>query len=146
MSLLEKIRADALAARKAKAPEAGVLVTLKGEIDTKTKLFNPAREMTDDEVVAVVKKFLKGIEETIVALEGGRNPDALAKVIAEKRVLEGLLPAQMTAPDIEAFARARIAAGADLGAVMAALKAEHSGLYDGKLASGIVRGLLAAAA
>ncbi|MSU91884.1 hypothetical protein GE300_20115 [Rhodobacteraceae bacterium 2CG4] len=57
MSLLQTIRADALAARKAKAPEAGVLVTLIGEIDTKAKLRPAGSELTDDEVVAVVKKF-----------------------------------------------------------------------------------------
>lgn len=141
MSLLERLRADALTARKSKALTAGVLVTLLGEIDTTAKKLNPARDLTEDEVLAVVRKFLKNIDEALKVVTG----EAAAKLQAEKAALEAYLPTQMTAPEIEAFARAKIAAGANLGAVMGALKSERAGQYDGKLASEIVRGLMAAA-
>lgn len=149
MSLLEKIRADALAARKAKDTSASVLITLIGEIDTKAKSFSPAREMTDDEVVAVIKKFLKGINETLGVLtpavgSAEAMKSQVDKAVAERDALEGYLPKQMTDAEIRNFAASRIADGANLGMVMGALKAEHSGQYDGKLASGIVRELIAA--
>jgi len=51
----------------------------------------------------------------------------------------------MTAEEIAEFAKAKIAVGANLGAVMAALKTERGGQYDGKLASEIIRGLMAQA-
>lgn len=140
MGLLEKIRADALAARKVKAPEAGGLVTLIGEIDTKTKTLNPARDLTDAEILAIVKKFLKGIDE-IIALGAG-TPDS--RILAEKAVLEGYLPAQMTEADLHAFALEKVAEGLNIGQIMGALKAEHAGCYDGRLASGIVKAALAA--
>ncbi|MEY8802057.1 GatB/YqeY domain-containing protein [Leisingera sp. XS_AS12] len=139
MSLLEKIRADALAARKAKAPEAGGLVTLIGEIDTKTKSFNPARKMTDEEVVGVVKKFLKNIGETLSHAEGRAD----GKILAEKAALEQYLPAQMSDEELRAFAEAKAAEGMNMGQIMGALKAERGGQYDGKKASGIVKAALA---
>lgn len=145
MSLLSQIRADALAARKAHSPDVGVLTTLIGEIDTKTKGFSPARAMTDDEVVAVVAKFIKGVDETIKVLGPTKNADALSKAQAERTTLERYMPKQLSDAELEAFVRARVAAGDNMGGVMAALKAEHAGRYDGKRASQIVRDALAAA-
>ena len=145
MSLLSQIRADALAARKAHSPDAGVLTTLIGEVDTKTKGFSPARAMTDDEVVAVVAKFIKGADETIKALDPAKNPEAIAKAQGERTVLERYMPKQLSDAELEAFVRARVEAGDNMGGVMSALKAEHAGRYDGRRASQIVKDALAAA-
>ncbi|MCE6959598.1 GatB/YqeY domain-containing protein [Cereibacter sphaeroides] len=147
MSLLSRIQADALAARKARAPVAGVLVTLIGEVNKETKLFNPARDLTDDEVLGLVRKFLKNIDQTLQILNdaGGTASDAIAKARTEKAALEVYMPRQMSAEELAAFARGKLAGGANLGAIMAALKAEHAGLYDGKLASEVVRGVIAGA-
>ncbi|ETX13639.1 hypothetical protein OCH239_09070 [Roseivivax halodurans JCM 10272] len=139
MSLLDTIRADALAARKSKAPEAGGLVTLIGEIDTKTKGFSPARAMTDAEVVAVVKKFLKSIDETIWHTGGAPSE----KLLVEKAALEAYLPRQMTEDELRGFAEARAAEGKNMGQIMGALSSEHAGRYDGRTASGIVKSVLA---
>ena len=146
MSILTQIQSDALAARKTKSITAGVLVTLIGEINTRTKTLNPARDLTDEEVLAIVKKFIKNTDEMISALStGAQGAEAMDKAKAEKTALETYLPQQMTAQEIEAFAQEKVAQGANLGAVMAALKSERAGLYDGKLASEVVRGLLAKA-
>lgn len=143
MTLIDRLRADALAARKAGSVHAGLYSTLIGEIETKTKTFSPARDMTEEEVVAVVKKFIKNVDETIAAIAGVRNLSAEAKAMAEKGLLETYLPRQMTEPEIEEFARGILAKDANLGTVMAALKANFAGRYDGKMASTIVRNLLA---
>lgn len=143
MSTLQQIRSDTIAARKAKNPTASVLVTLVGEIDTKTKSFSPARSIAEEEVVAIVKKFLKGIDETINLLQG-RGGQALASAQAERAALEGYLPAQMTEDEITVFARAKAGAGANMGQIMAALKSAHAGKYDGKLASQVVKQVVSA--
>jgi uncharacterized protein len=143
MTILDRIRADALTARKTKRPEAGLLVTLIGEIETRTKSLPEQRALTDEELVAVVKKFLKGAEETLAAVEE-RRPEEADRLRADIRTLEGYLPTQLSEDELRAYAVARVRAGDGLGQVMAALKADFPGRYDGKLASAVVRGLLAA--
>jgi len=135
--LLDRIRKDALSARKARDPKAGVLVTLIGEADNKAKVDKEPKPFTDAQTVALVRKFLKGIEETLAAV--GVNE----KAMIEKAALEVYLPKQMDETELEAFARAAIAAGANLGGVMAQLKSQRAGQYDGKLASEIVRQIVA---
>lgn len=146
MTIHERIKADALAARKAKLPAAGVLTTLLGEMATKEKTFNPARPLGEDETVALVKKFVKNLDEAIAAVE--QRPERAAegdKLRAEKAALEGYLPQQLGAAQIEAFVRAQVTAGANLGGIMKALKDSHAGQYDGKLASEIAKRVVAEA-
>lgn len=142
MSLVTQIAKRALELRKAKDPQASVLTTLKGEIETKEKTFKPARAMTDDEVIAVIKANLKKVAENIEIYSDRGIADKLAAAEAEKELLECFLPRQMTEVELTEFANAKIKDGANMGQVMAALKAEKAGLYDGKLASQIVKDLL----
>jgi uncharacterized protein YqeY len=148
MSILTRIRSDALEARKARSGAAGVLVTLIGEIDTRAKTLNPPRDLTDDEVLALVRKFLKNIDETLGVLASGPESadrhSAAAKLRAERAALEIYLPQQMDEEAIRAFAAPHVGRGASLGDLMAALKAAHAGGYDGKLASTVFRSMLAA--
>lgn len=144
MSLIQKIKADSLTARKSRSSVSGVLLTLLGEIETKTKTFNPARDMTDDEIVAVVQKFLKNIQETqnILAATDRENDKALLQ--AERSSLEAYLPKQLTASDIADIANAQKVLGKNFGDVMKLLKDTHSGAYDGKTASGIIKQVMSA--
>jgi len=143
MTILDQIRKDALAARKEKRREAGLLVTLIGEIETRTKALPEQRALADDEVVGIVRKFLKNAEETLATVRGSR-PEVVDQVALEILTLQGYLPTQLSEADLRAFAQRRIQSGDGLGQVMAALKADFPGRYDGKLASAVVRGLLAA--
>lgn len=144
MSLLDMIRADALAARKAKAPTSGVLVTLIGEIDTKTKTFSPARAMSDDEVVAIVKKFLKSNAEARANLASVSGSEAkVAQLVLEADALEIYLPSQLGEDELRALISGLAEEGKAMGEIMGALKADHAGRYDGKLASGLAREILA---
>jgi uncharacterized protein len=145
MTLLAQITADTVEARKARAATSGVLITLIGEVETRTKTFTPARPLKDDEVVAIVAKFIKNIDETLRVLDAERDAAAIAKLNAERAVLERYLPSQIDEAQIEAFARERIAAGDAMGQVMNSLKTAYAGQYDGKIASGIVKKLLSAA-
>lgn len=144
MSLIETIKADALAARKAKDARAGVLITLIGEINKAEKAGSEPRVLTDADVIALVRKFLKNIADTMAVLPVSAT-DAIAKASMERGALERYLPSQMSEAEIEAVVRAVVADGGKLGDAMARLKADHAGLYDGKLASTVAKRVLEAA-
>lgn len=143
MTLLSTIRADSLAARKSKSPSSSVLTTLLGEVDKEAKRLDPARPLTDDEVLAVVRKFLKNLAQTISHLQGSGSTDALEKANTEREALEVYLPKQLTEDELEAIVRPKIAAGENMGVIMKSLKAEYAGRFDGQLASSIVKRELA---
>jgi len=162
--LIDKIRADQLAARKARdSVAAALLTTLIGEATSVSEEeFDKARAaaeagrtgdgagsdgpvavtvpITDAKVMATIVKFLKNARANRDLL----TPEAasLPKIEREIDLLSAYLPRQMT----EAELRAVIAdfkndnPGAGVGAVMAFLKANHAGLYDGKLASQLAKG------
>lgn len=144
MSLLARIKANYLAARKERASTVGALSALVGEVETKEKTFNPARPVTDEEVLAIVRKHIKGLDETLTALRGRAQArmDDIAKIEQEKALLEAYLPQQLAEADIERIATERKMAGDDMGKIMAHLKAQHPGQYDGKLASTVVKRVL----
>ena len=139
--LLEKIKADQLAARKNKeALKATLLTTLFSEVQMKGK--NAGRETTDDEATQVIQKFLKGVNETISYLDcaGGDNAEALATARAEKEILEAYLPKMATEDEIKAEVASLKAAGAaNIGAIMKGLKDKFGSTLDGKLASQLAK-------
>jgi uncharacterized protein YqeY len=103
------------------------------------------KAIPDDElVVSVLQKMAKQRRESIELYESGGRQELADKERAELSVIEEFLPQMMD----EATTRAAIAAikaetGAstmkDMGSVMAALKARHGALLDGKLASTLVK-------
>jgi uncharacterized protein YqeY len=144
MSLITQIRADWTNARKAReADKATFLGTIVGEIESKGKRAEGG-PLTDAEVLAHLKKTLNSVIETAghLANATGRETE-VAKNAAERVILEAYIPQQMTEEEIEAYAKLKAAEGLNLGQIMSALKADHPGLYDGKSASAVVKGVLA---
>lgn len=140
MSIIDRIKADQLSARKAKDDVArSLLTTLMSEALMVAK--NDGREApTDDETTAVVRKFLKGNVEVQKVAQG----DALAVAVREAELLNGYLPQQLTQDQLEAILQVAMQGGLNnVGALMGYLKANHAGLYDGKAASAIIKELLA---
>jgi uncharacterized protein YqeY len=139
--LLDTIKSDSLQARKARDTEkATTLVTLFAEAARVGKDADN-RDSTDVEVLGVVRKFIKGLDDSLAVLT---LPEAIAKAQREKQVLLAYLPAQLSG---EALVRA-IAAIVDslqeksaksMGRVMSALKEKHGGAYDGTEASKLVK-------
>jgi uncharacterized protein YqeY len=144
MSLITEIKSAQLTARKDRnGPMASLLTTLIGEAEMVGK--NAGREVLDAEVVATIKKFIKNIDETIKALG---VEDARAQAAQDERVvLEHFLPRQMDEQQLtEAVTaiKAELNAGQkDMGKVMGLLKTRHEGQYDGKMASTVVKAVLA---
>lgn len=144
MSLITQIKAEQVTARKNRnGPMSSLLTTLIGEAEMVGK--NAGREVFDAEVVATIKKFIKNIDETIKAL-GVEDVRAQA-AMDERVVLEHFLPSQMSEQQLtEAVTaiKAELNAGQkDMGKVMSLLKTRHEGQYDGKMASNVVKAVLA---
>lgn len=146
MSLIAQIKTDQLAARKARdVARATLLTTLIGECEMIGK--NAGREVTDDEVMSRIKKFLDNANETIKLIGNTMGNDLLeAKAQAayeEKVVLAALLPRQLTEDQLRHILgsiKNEISAGPkDMGKMLALLKTRFAGQYDGKVASTIAR-------
>lgn len=131
MTLMNQIKEQQVAARKAGSADASLLTTLLGEAAMVGK--NTNRDTTDQEVVAVVKKFIKNIDENITALQA-RN-QSFDQFVAERTVLEKFLPLQLTELALQHIAEQH----KSMPEFMKFLKENHAGQYDGKLASGVAK-------
>lgn len=145
MSLLAKIRADSLTARKARdAVASSLLITLVGEASM-AGVNDGKRDSSDEEVLATVRKFLKNNGELL----GVRPGDEVA--LREKTILEGYLPKQMSEDELRAAILAIATqngiaqiTGKDTGVLMKGLQAAHGGQYAGQMASALIKQLAAA--
>jgi uncharacterized protein YqeY len=132
MTLMEQIKVRQVAERKAgNSAQASLLTTLLGEAAMVGK--NSNRETTDQEVVAVIKKFIKNIDETISALQA-RN-QSFFQFLVEREVLEQFLPQQLTESALIDVAKSQ----PNMPAFMKHLKENFAGKYDGKLASTVAK-------
>lgn len=143
--LLESIRTASLEARRAKDTDrASLLVTLYAEAARVGKDAGN-RESTDDEVLKVVRKFLKGVDESLAVLT---VEAARARALAEKAILETFLPRAVTGDELEGVIQSIVATlpertARQMGVVMKALKEQLAGAYDGNEASVLVKKALA---
>lgn len=129
MTLFEKIKTDQLHARKNRdTVGAALLTTLISETEMVGKNAGN-RATSDDETIAVVKKFIKNIDETIVALQ--KQNQSFNIPLEEKTILQKYLPKQLNEIEIEEIAENF----ATMGEFMKHMKIYHNGQYDGKLAS-----------
>jgi uncharacterized protein YqeY len=143
-SLLARIKADALTARKSRDAIASSLLITLGSEASMTGVNDGKRESTDAEVLATVRKFLKGNTELLAV----RGDDEVA--LREKTILEGYLPKQMTEDELRAAITVitqelgiTTITGKDTGAIMKALTVKHAGQYAGAQASALVKSLSA---
>lgn len=87
----------------------------------------------DSSVVAIVKKHLKGVVETLEAYAKSEiHPDFIALKQREKDILESLLPKQLSADELKSVLASVVPAS--LKDWMSHLKSNFAGLYDGKVA------------
>ena len=145
-TLLNQIRDDQLAARKAKDHlAAALLTTLFSEAAMVGK--NKGQETTDLETLAVVKKFRDNMNETKKYLEGTDNAAAKENIEMELAIIAKYMPAQMSDADIVAEVKALKVAHVQekakfLPLVMKVFKEKHAGQYDGKQLKNIVDNIL----
>ena len=105
------------------------------------------RELTEEDVVAVLKKQAKQRRESIADYEAAGREDLVHEEKAQLALIESYLPAQMSREEIAVAAAEVIAElGAEgpqsTGQVMGQLMPRLKGMADGRLVNEVVRELL----
>ena len=138
MTLLDTLQADLNAARKAQdKPRVLVLGTIFS--DAKNRKIELRRDLTDDEVIDVLRKGIKRRRESIEMYTGQRD-DLAAKERGEVAVLEAYLPAPVSDEELRTAVRAAIASGAtQIGAVMGRVLPQFKGRAEGGTINAIAR-------
>jgi len=104
-----------------------------------------AAELSASEILALVQREAKKREEAEEFARSAGRMDLVAENANERTILARYLPAMLDAEALTTLISGWIAEGVTtMGPLMARLKERHPGQYDGKRASEIVRGLLAA--
>jgi uncharacterized protein len=103
--------------------------------------------LADADLLAVLQKMIKQRQESVDLYNKGGRPELAAAEREEIAIISGYLPRQMSEDEMKAaIADAIKATGAagmkDMGKVIAALKAKHTGQMDFAKASALVKGLL----
>jgi uncharacterized protein YqeY len=142
-ALLDRLQADLNASRKSQdAPRTLVLGTVLA--DMKNRGIELRRDLTDEDVVEVLRRGIKRRRESIDAYTKAKRDDLAAKEAAETRVLEAYLPAEAGEDEIRAAVRAALAGGAaTIGAVMGKVMPQFKGRAEGGTISAIAREELA---
>ena len=141
--LINQIKSDSLIARKARQTNtATLLTTLYSEASMVGKNAGN-RESTDIEVLQVIEKFVKNANEVKNILL--KNNKDTSSVENEILVLSKYLPQKMSYEELENIIKTIIEVFKGINMqmkmsnIMGKLKENYGGMYDGKLASEIVK-------
>jgi len=137
---LKNIKKQFQAARVARdSITIGLLSTIIGDIESKAVVVDGVKTVTEDQVVAVLKSFQKKNAEFMATLKPGDL--IFVKINQEKGIIDSFLPQQLTEKEIKVILGE--SGLEDMGQMMKFLKENYSGQYDGKIASKVVKELLA---
>lgn len=147
MTLLEQITEDYKQAMKNhEEVKKSALNYLLAQI--KNKKIELRADPTDDDVISVIKKEIKSLNETLLFLEKANKSDEIAIETQKKEVLESYLPAMLSREQTEALINETIAklGISDLktqrGLLMKELMAEHKSELDGAVVNDIINSKL----
>jgi uncharacterized protein YqeY len=141
--LLARLQADLNASRKALDKPATLLL---GTIiaDVKNRSIELRRDLTDDDVVEVLRRGIKRRRESIAMYVAGKRQELADKEQAEVALLEQYLPPSVDPEEIRSAVRAAVAAGAaTIGAVMGKVMPQFKGRVEGGTINAIAREELA---
>ena len=152
MSLKEQVTEDMKTAMRAKDSERlGTIRLLLAAI--KQKEIDERVVVDDVAAVAIVDKLIKQRKDSIEAFQKAERKDLADKEAAEMLVLQAYLPARLSAAEVQTEVQAIVAAlgvelgrdagPADMGKVMAAVKAKLGGKADMGQVSAAVKAALA---
>ena len=150
MTIHETIKAGIPAAMKARDEVTlrtyrSLVTAMTNEVVAKKR--KPDEFLTDDEALAVLKRAANQRKDSIQQFDAGGRPELSVPEKEELAVIEALLPAQMSAEDIEAVAKAKMAEMGitekkDAGKFTGALMQELKGKADGGAVKAVVDSLL----
>lgn len=140
MSLLQaRLQSELTTARKAQDKAATLLLgTTLSEV--KNRAIELERDLTDDDVIEVIRRGIKKRRESVQMFEKGGRQELADKERAEVGMLERYLPAQVDPAEIRTAVKAAIAAGANnVGAVMGKVMPQFKGRAEGSAINAIAR-------
>ena len=148
MSIKDQLTADMKQAMKDR--EAGKLrlsVIRMVRANIKNVEINDKKELTDDEVLAVLMKEVKMRQDSVEEFQKAGSDELVAQAKEEIAILKKYLPEALSDDELKAIVAEVIAAvGAtspkDVGKVMQAVMAKTKGRADGKRINVMVRELL----
>lgn len=138
-TLHDQLNAAMTAARKAQdKPRTLLLGTILA--DVKNRRIELRRDLTDDEVVEVLRKGIKRRRESVDMYAGAGREELADKERAEIGMLEPFLPAAVDESELRAAVQAAIAGGATtIGAVMGRVLPQFKGRAEGSVINAIAR-------
>lgn len=149
MTIMQDIKTAQIEARKSKNElKASILTVLIGEAGMIGKNAGN-RETTDSEVLAVVKKFIKNIDETqlILSKDEAKNSDKLDVLKQEKFILQSFMPKQMSLEEVSVAIKTivsemSLSGPKAMGIIMKEMKLRYDGNYDGATVSKLCKEIL----
>ncbi len=149
MTLKERIQDDMKAAmRSGEKDRLGVIRMILAAV--KQREVDERVVLDDAQVLGVLEKMVKQRRDSIAQFQAGGRADLVAKETTELAVVEGYLPTQLSAAELDALIAEAISATAatslkDMGKVMAAVKAKAAGRTDMGAASARINQRLSSA-
>jgi uncharacterized protein len=125
MKLTDRVASEMIAAMKQRdIPRLSILRVVKSELQRLEQSSGGKVELTDVDVIKVVKKLIEGVKETT------QNQ-------VEINILSSYLPKQLTEEEIKNIIG--LLSVKDMGAIMKHFKNNFDGQYDGKTLSSIIK-------
>ena len=142
-ALTERLQMDLNAARKG-GDKARTLLLGTILADVKNREIELRRDLTDDDVIEVLRRGIKKRRESIEMYGKGGRTDLVNKERVEVDALATYLPAAVSDDELRAAVRAAIAGGArNIGAVMGKVMPQFKGRAEGGIISAIAKEELA---
>jgi uncharacterized protein YqeY len=145
-SLHDQLRAELTIARRAQQKPALLLLgTILADIENAH--IAAKRDLTEADVVDVLRKGIKRRRESQEAYEKGGRAELAAQERDEAAMLTGFLPPEASEDDVRAAVKAAIAGGAaNVGTVMGKVMPQFKGRVDGGVINRVAREELGPAA
>lgn len=111
--ITQKIQDDLITSLKAKdAQKVEVLRLIRSEI--KNAEIDKGAELTEDEVLQLLKKYVKKLKEASAMFKTGGRSDLAEQNDAQEKIISEYLPAEMNDEDLTAAIQALVSENADL--------------------------------
>ena len=148
MSLKETLRADLTAGMKARSPDVATLRMVMAAVMNAEVAGVEAKELSDDEVLAVLRKEAKKRAEAAEAFSCAGRTDRADAERGELAVIERYLPAALDDASLQAIVSDEIVklgatSARDMGVVVKAVRARVEGQADGGRIASMVKAALA---
>lgn len=138
-TLSSRLASDLTAARK-NQEKAATLLLSSTLSEIRNREIELRRELTDDDVIEVLRRGIKKRRESIEIYEKAGRVELASAERNEVALLEKYLPAQVHPDEIRAAVRAAISGGAgNVGAVMGKVMPQFKGRADGSAINAIAR-------